>query len=267
MLAEAAAAKKVPYIMSGSSFVSIERVARVAPENTWYQLYPARNSSITQDIVRRAADAGFATLVVTVDQPVLPKLERDRRNGFAIPFRLTLPILLDALRHPRWTFAYLRSGGMPVLETWASYAPAGASAAEVAVFRRTQTPGVQTWRDIEALRKLWRGPLVLKGLLHADDAQLAADLGIDGIIVSNHGAKTLDRAPATIEVLAGIAAAVGSKLTVMIDSGVRRGSDIVVARCLGAQFVFVGRAVLYGVASGGVAGVREPSRSFKRKSI
>lgn len=255
MLAQAAVAGRVPYIMSGSGFASIERVAAVAPDNSWYQLYATRDRAIAQDMVRRAKDAGFAALVLTVDQPVSPKLERDKRNGFAIPLKLKLPILLEALTHPAWVAEYLSHGGMPMLETWAAYAPAGASAQEVAVFRRTQTPCVQTWRDVEALRTLWPGPLMVKGIMHPDDARRAAALGVDGVIVSNHGGKALDRAPATIDSLAAVAAAVGGEMTVMLDSGVRRGSDIIVAKCLGAQFVFVGRAGLYGVAAGGTAGV------------
>ena len=255
MLAQAAVAGGVPYVMSGSSFAAIERVAEIAPQNTWYQLYATRDHAIAQDVVRRAKDAGMTTLVLTVDQPVSPKAERDRRNGFGIPLKLKLPILLEALTHPAWAVEYLRHGGMPMLETWAAYAPAGASAQEVAVFRRRQTPCVQTWRDVETLRTLWPGPLVVKGVMHSDDAVRAAELGVDGVIVSNHGGKALDRAPATIDMLAAVAAAAGDKLTVMVDSGVRRGSDIVIAKCLGAQFVFVGRAALYGVTAGGIAGV------------
>jgi (S)-mandelate dehydrogenase len=196
MLAQAAAQSRIPFVMSGSSIASIERIAKVAPENTWYQLYQTRNRSIAQDVVRRADDAGFPTLVVTVDQPVLPRLERDRRNGFGVPLRLRLPMLLEALTHPAWMFEYLRGGGMPIMETWAAYAPANASAREVAMFCRTQTPCVQTWKDLEELRRLWPRHLVVKGILHHDDARMAAELDADGIVVSNHGGKSLDRAPA-----------------------------------------------------------------------
>jgi L-lactate dehydrogenase (cytochrome)/(S)-mandelate dehydrogenase len=173
-----------------------------------------------------------------------------------VPFRLTLPILLDAMRHPGWAFDYLRHGGYPMMHSWAPYAPAGASAQQVSEFRRTQNPSIQTWRDLDRFRRLWPGTFVIKGLERATDAVRAANAGVDGVIVSNHGGKALDRAPATVDALVAIVEAVGDKLTVMLDSGVRRGSDIVVGLCLGAKFVFVGRATLYGVAAGGLAGAR-----------
>jgi isopentenyl diphosphate isomerase/L-lactate dehydrogenase-like FMN-dependent dehydrogenase len=254
MLAQAAANARVPFIMSGASMVSIERIARIDPANTWFQIYAARDAKISDDFIRRARDAGFPTLVLTVDNPVLPKRERDMRNGFRLPPRLALPELLEALRHPGWIFSYLTQGGMPLMETWAPYASAGASAAEVTHFFRTQSPSVQTWRDLEGFRRAWPGKLVVKGIMRPTDALHCADLGVDGIIVSNHGGKALDRAPASIEALPPIKAAVGDGLPVMLDSGVRRGSDIIVARCLGADFVFLGRASLYGVAAAGLAG-------------
>jgi isopentenyl diphosphate isomerase/L-lactate dehydrogenase-like FMN-dependent dehydrogenase len=256
MLAQAAADAAIPNIMSGSSMTSLETIAKVGAGNAWYQLYAARDPNISDDMVRRARDAGYSNLVLTVDNPVFPKMERDKRNGFSVPFRLTLPILLDALRHPGWTFEYVRNGGLPMMQTWAAYAPAGSSAADVSVFRRSQNPSVQTWRDLDRFRRMWPGTFIVKGLARASDAVRAANAGIDGIIVSNHGGKTLDRAPATLDSLVGISAAVGTKVVVMLDSGVRRGSDIVVALCLGARFVFVGRATLYGVAAGGMAGAR-----------
>jgi L-lactate dehydrogenase (cytochrome)/(S)-mandelate dehydrogenase len=143
---------------------------------------------------------------------------------------------------------------MPVMETWAPYAAPGAGAAEVARFFRTQSPSVQTWRDLDNFRRVWPSRLVVKGIMRPSDAVRCAEQGVDGIVVSNHGGKALDRAPASIEVLPGIKAAVGDRLAVMLDSGVRRGSDIIIARCLGADFVFVGRATLYGVAAAGLAG-------------
>jgi L-lactate dehydrogenase (cytochrome)/(S)-mandelate dehydrogenase len=254
MLARAAADAHVPFIMSGASMVSIERIARIDPANTWFQIYAARDAKISDDFIRRARDAGFGTLVLTVDNPVLPKRERDMRNGFRLPPRLALLDLLEALRHPGWVLAYLAQGGMPVMETWSPYTPSGASAAEVAHFFRTQSPSVQTWRDLEAFRRAWPGKLVVKGIMRPADALRCAEHGVDGIIVSNHGGKALDRAPASLEALPPIKAAVGDRLPVMLDSGVRRGSDIIIACCLGADFVFLGRATLYGVAAAGQAG-------------
>lgn len=257
MLAEAAAAAKVPSIMSGSCMTPLETIAQVSGGNAWFQLYAARDPNISDDFVRRARDAGYSTMVLTVDNPVFPKMERDKRNGFSVPFRLTVPLVIDALMHPRWTVEWLRNGGLPMMRTWQPYAPAGATPAEVSLFRRSQNPSVQTWRDVERFRRLWPGNFVIKGLARASDAVRAANAGVDGVIVSNHGGKTLDRAPATVDALVAIAAAVGDRMVVMLDSGVRRGSDVIVGLCLGARFVFVGRAALYGVTVGGVAGARK----------
>jgi isopentenyl diphosphate isomerase/L-lactate dehydrogenase-like FMN-dependent dehydrogenase len=254
MLARAASEARVPFVMSGASMVSIERVAGVDPANTWFQLYAARDAKISDDFLRRARDAGFGTLVLTVDNPVPPKRERDARNGFRLPPKLAPLDMLEALLHLPWVIDYLRRGGMPIMETWAPYAAPGAGAAAVARFFRTQSPSIQTWRDLDGFRRAWPGKLVVKGIMRPSDAVRCAEHGVDGIVISNHGGKALDRAPASIEVLPSIKAAVGDRLAVMLDSGVRRGSDIVVARCLGADFVFVGRATLYGVAAAGLAG-------------
>ena len=256
MLAEAAAEANMPFVISGASMASIESVARFSPQRTWYQVYPARDPAITAAQVESARDAGCAALVLTVDTPVLPKRERDMRNGMGLPFHPPLPLLLEALTHPAWIFAYLRNGGMPMMQSWAPYAPAGSSAHAVAGFFRQQSPTAQTWRDLEQFRRSWPRRLIVKGIMHPDDALLAVNMGVDGIVISNHGGKALDRAPAPLEALPAIKAALGDRVPIMLDSGVRRGSDIVVARCLGADLVFVGRATLYGVVAGAAAGVR-----------
>jgi isopentenyl diphosphate isomerase/L-lactate dehydrogenase-like FMN-dependent dehydrogenase len=256
MLAESAAGANIPFVISGASMASIESVAAFAPQHTWYQVYPARDLAITNDQVGRARDAGCAALVLTVDTPVLPKRERDMRNGMGLPFHPPLPLLLEALTHPAWIFDYLRNGGMPMMQSWAPYAPAGASAPAVAGFFRAQSPTAQTWRDLERFRRTWPRRLIVKGIMHPDDALRAVEMGVDGIVISNHGGKALDRAPSPLEALPAIKAALGDRVPIMLDSGVRRGSDMVVARCLGADLCFVGRATLYGVVAGGAAGVR-----------
>jgi len=262
MLAEAAKAANVPFIMSGSSTGLIEDLGKLAPEHGWYQLYVARDRSISEDMVRRARDAGLSTLVITVDVPINSKRERNIRNGFTRPLKLTLKTKLEACLHPEWMAEYLRLG-MPTLVNWQRYAPPGASAAEVADFASSQTPSPVLWQDVETFRRLWPGQLVLKGVMHPDDATRAAAMGVDGVMVSNHGGRQLDRAPSPIEVLPAISAAVGDKMTVMFDSGIRRGSDIIVALCLGAKFVFVGRHTLYGVAAGGVPGAARALSIFR----
>lgn len=255
MLAEAAAGANIPFIMSGASTASIEAAARVAPRHAWYQLYAARDTKISEDLIRRARDAGLSALVLTVDVPVGSKRERNLRNGFQLPLRLKWSRMLEALLHPAWLAGYL-SNGMPRLENWAEYAGADARAQAIAAFMGTQTPGSPTWRDLESFRRLWPRHLVVKGIMRPDDAVRAADIGVDGIIVSNHGGRQLDLAAAPLEVLPAIAAAVGDRVTLMIDSGVRRGAHILAALCMGAKFAFVGRATLYGAAAGGLPGAR-----------
>ena len=254
MLARAAATAGIPLILSGASMSALERVAAIAPGSTWFQLYPARDRAISHDMVRKAADAGLQGLVVTVDNPVYPNRERDKRNGFGLPLRPRLGLLLEALLHPAWLAEYVLGGGLPVMETWAPYAPPGASAAEVATFFRSQSPVIQTWDDLDSLRRLWPNRLIVKGVMHPADAARAATLGVDGIIISNHGGKALDRVPSALDMLPLIRRAVPGHVPVMIDGGVRRGSDVVVALCLGADFVFAGRATLYAVAACGEAG-------------
>lgn len=259
MLAEVAAAANIPFVMSGASTALIEAAARVAPAHAWYQLYAARERKITEDLIRRARDAGLSTLVLTVDVPTASKRERNIRNGFGQPVRLrlsTLGMIAEALTHPGWIAGYL-SHGMPRFENWAAYAPSGTKAKALASFVATQMTTAPTWADLEAFRKLWPRHLVVKGVLHPDDARRAAEIGVDGIIVSNHGGRQLDQAPAPIEAFPAIRAAVGDRVTLMLDSGVRRGGDILIALCLGARFVFVGRAALYGAAVAGPRGVRK----------
>jgi (S)-mandelate dehydrogenase len=255
MLAEAARLANIPFIQSGASTASIEALAKIAPEHVWYQLYQPRDPRIADDLVRRAMDAGIRTLVLTVDSQGGSNQERNIRNGFTQPLKMTPSTMLEALTHPAWMFDYLRHG-MPMLEDWKRYAGDNADARTVAAFVKSEGRMAQTWSDVDHFRRLWPGSFVLKGILHPDDAVRATAAGVDGIIVSNHGGRKLDRAPASIDVFPQIHAAVGDKTTLMLDSGIRRGSDIVTALCLGAKFCFVGRATLYGVAAGGLAGAQ-----------
>jgi L-lactate dehydrogenase (cytochrome)/(S)-mandelate dehydrogenase len=193
------------------------------------------------------------TLVLTVDAQWGANHERNIRNGFTQPLKVTPSMALEALMHPGWLVDYLRHG-MPVFEDWKRYAGDDADARAVAEFLKLQGRMPQTWSDVDHFRRLWPGTFVLKGILHADDALRAAGAGVDGIIVSNHGGRRIDRAPSSIDVFPAIHAAVGNRMTLMLDSGIRRGADIVTALCLGAKFCFVGRATLYGVAAGGLDG-------------
>ncbi len=254
MLARAARDADIPFIMSGASNASMEEMAREAPEHGWYQLYTARDRSISEDMIRRADALGIPALVVTVDVPVGSNRERNRRNGFGRPLKLSFGTKLDALRRPLWMKDYLRNG-LAMCENWQPYAPPGSNADAVGEFMATQLPTSLTWKDIEKYRKLWQRPLVLKGVMRADDARRAADLGVDGLIVSNHGARQLDRAPSALDVLPAIDAAVGDRMTLMLDGGIRRGADVLIALASGAKFVFMGRPTLYGAVAGGQKGV------------
>src|SRR5437868_10519003 len=252
--------------MSGSSNASIEAAAKIAPKNAWYQLYAANDAKVREDMMRRTADAGLDALVLTVDTPVGSKRERNIRNGFANirgglfqALSLKPAILMEAMTHPGWIAEYFRrGGGTPMLENWQPYAPAGASAEEVYKFTSSSRPfNAQTWRDLETYRKLFPRGLVVKGIMDPKDALRAIEVGCDGILVSNHGGRQLDQAPGSLDVLPAIKAAVGDKLTLLLDSGVRRGADILIALCLGADFCFFGRPTLYGAAAGGLPGVKK----------
>ncbi|HVB15250.1 MAG TPA: alpha-hydroxy acid oxidase [Stellaceae bacterium] len=272
MLAEAARDANIPYIMSGGSSETIEAASRIAPKNHWYQLYAARKPEINADMIKRAADAGLGALVLTVDTPVGGKRERNIRNGFSNirgglfqALSLKPSILLEAMTHPGWIVEYLkRGGGTPMLGNWQPYAPPGADAEEVYKFASSVRPfNAQTWRDLEAYRKLFPRALVIKGVMNPADAVRAVEVGCDGILVSNHGGRQLDQAPASLDVLPAIKAAVGDKAAVVLDGGVRRGADILIALCLGADFVFMGRPTLYGASAGGLPGVKKAVEIFR----
>jgi (S)-mandelate dehydrogenase len=265
-LAQAAAEADIPYLMSGASNASMEQGAKLAPKNLWYQIYGARDRSVAADLVKRAIDCGLTTLAVTCDVPVSSNRERNRRNGFVRPLRMTLPTILEAMLHPAWVINYYRSGGLPMLENWQPYATKGATPEQVADLFAKQTPDAsQTWRDLEAIRNAWPGKLLLKGVMHPEDARIAVAQGLDGLIVSNHGARQLDMVPSPLEVLPMIRAAVGPDVPLLLDSGVRRGSDIVAALCLGADFVLTGRATLYGATAGGLEGVKKAVSILQRE--
>jgi len=272
LLAEAARDANIPYIMSGGSNHSMEEAARIAPDNTWFQMYAAKDPAVTDALVGRARDNGLGALVLTVDVPVHPRRERNIRNGFANArsggvlesFKLPTSIIIEALTHPMWVYDYLKNGGAPTLGNWVPHAGNGASIPEVINFGRTQTPAsAQTWRDLERYRKLFPRTLIVKGIMNPADAVRAAEIGCDGVLVSNHGGRQLDQAPASLDVLPAIKAAVGDRMTVMLDSGVRRGADILIAMCLGAQFVTFGRPTLYGAVAFGLPGVKKAIDIFK----
>ncbi|MGU7771657.1 alpha-hydroxy acid oxidase [Burkholderia sp. MR1-5-21] len=264
-LAKAAAQTGIPFCAATEAITSVEEIADTAKGNVWFQLYVWEDRKLTLELLDRAMGAGVETLVVTSDTAVYPKREYNYKNGFDMPMRYTLPAILDILRHPGWLFGvlarYWMSEGMP------------ANANYPAEFRNTIikakadqrvniTPSLN-WEDISQLRRYWKGNLIIKGVLHPETALAAASSGADGIIVSNHGGRLLDSAVAPADILPQIVDLVGHKLTVLADSGIRRGSDVVKLLALGAQAVLVGRAFLFGTVAGGAQGAADAMHMLK----
>ena len=255
-LASAAAKAGIPFSLSTVSTTKLEEVAARAGGRLWMQLYVMRDRRVAEHIVKRAHTAGFEALVFTTDANVFGYREWDRRN-YLRPGKLKFRNMLDVLRHPAWLQSVVLRSGLPEFKNFAEFLPkGGASAIGGSTIIPTLFGPTITWQDIDWLRGLWPGKLLIKGVLSVSDAERAASLGCDGIVLTNHGGRQLDSCVAPIEVLPDIAAAVGKKLTIVIDSGFRRGTDIVKALALGAHAIMLGRATLYGLAAGGEAGVQ-----------
>ncbi len=258
-LAKAAAAKGIPFTLATGSITSMEKIAEVAGGRLWFQLYMWKEQELSYEMVGRARDAGFEALVVTIDGGLGNNREYNRRNGFTVPFTITARGLTDMTLHPRWLigviFRYLVTTGMPrhenYPEKYAHRITRGASA------ERPQRHTAMTWEDIDRMRDFWPGKLIIKGILREEDAVLAVEHGADAVVVSNHGGRALDSAAPTIEILPEVVAAVGKRTTVILDSGIRRGSDMVKALALGADAVLTGRATLYGTSVAGQAGAEK----------
>jgi (S)-mandelate dehydrogenase len=250
-LARAAARAGIPFALSTASTSSIEDVAKASDGELWFQLYVVHRK-LAQALVARAHAAGYTTLVLTTDAVINGKRERDMRNGFGLPIKHSLRTIADALAHTRWTRDWFIHG-MP---GFANFAGDVVHDAEVqAALMRRQMDASFDWDDLAWLRDLWPHTLLVKGILHPDDATRCARLGVDGVILSNHGGRQLDGAIAPIRVLPAVTRA--TNLPLLIDSGVRRGADVVKAVALGARAVLLGRAVLYGLAARGEQGVAD----------
>lgn len=254
-LAKAAASANVPFSLSAYSTTAMEEIAATGA-TVWQQLYFWRDRGLTDAIVSRARELGFAALVVTVDTPVLGQREHLQRARFLPPFGPSLGAYVDMLLHPRWlssvALRYLTGPGLPRVVNLPPR-PADRAGREAYAARTTLCPSV-TWDDMTRLRDTWPGKLAIKGILRADAALKAAEIGVDAVIVSNHGGRNLDSSVAPIEVLAAIVDAAGDRVEVLMDSGIRRGSDILKALALGARGVLAGRPALYGVAAAGMDG-------------
>lgn len=252
-IARAAADAAIPYILSTVATTDIETIARAIPGGFWFQLYMPAKREIGHDLVRRAKDAGAGALFVTLDVAAPGKRERDLRNAFGLPFRLTPHTLLDIASRPAWALEMARRGP-PRFASLAPYAPPGSSAHTLAAFMATQITADLVWDEFARLRDIFPGPIVAKGISAPEDVDRAARLGLDGVVVSNHGGRQLGLAAAPIALLPDAVKAAAGRLAVTLDSGVRRGAHIAAAVALGARFTFAGRPTLYGAAAGGAAG-------------
>ncbi|MFL4471739.1 alpha-hydroxy acid oxidase [Tateyamaria armeniaca] len=249
-LARLCAQRNMPYIASSAASTTLEQLAEAAEGNGWFQLYVSSDSNVTEGLIARAEAADYKVMLVTADVPAAGKRDRDIRNQLAVPFRITPQVLAGLIANPRWSLETLRHGKPNI----ANYADLLQSATSYADVQKTLiTPGF-TWDDLKRLRDRWKGPLLVKGILHAADAVKCAELGCDGIVVSNHGGRQVAFGPPTIEALPPIAKAVGGRIKIILDSGIRRGADILRAKALEADFALSGRALAYGVGAGGAPG-------------
>ncbi len=261
--ARAAQAARIPFTLGSSSGATVERIAELAPDCTWFQLYrmPRNDLAINFDLVRRAAAAGVHVLVLTLDVPARTKRPRELRNRLIIPYRPGLHTVMDVLPHPGWLMA-LRKHGQNAFANYKDYAGEKLPNREVVKFVRQQSGGTFAWDEVARFREAWNGPLVVKGMVHPQDAERAVELGVDGVVVSNHGGRQLESAPASIDVLPAVAAAVGDRATVLFDSGIRGGEDVVRALALGAKSTLSGRAFMYGLAALGDEGPGHVAQFF-----
>ena len=255
-IARTARALGIPYTLSTNATASIEDVAREGPERRWFQLYVLRDRAFVEKLVARAEAAGFEALVPTVDLAVGGKRERDFRNGFTIPPRLTLRHALAGALRPAWAWRILMNGGLPDFVNVRGYGGTDERGLKLASSVGRDIDAGFCWDDLARFRDRWKRKLVVKGVSRVDDAERLVSMGVDGVWVSNHGGRQLDGAIASLDATGAISRAVGSRMAVLMDGGVRRGIDALKARALGAQAVAVGRATLYGIACGGEEGAR-----------
>lgn len=250
----AAHAAGVPYCLSTMATCSIEQIAQASDVQRWFQLYVLRDRGITKMMIERARATGCKALVLTVDTKVQGPRERDMRNGFTVPPKFTLGTMIDFARHWRWLID-VGLGPKVTFRNFDGTAAQSGDAVTITQFIAGQYDLSISWKDVDWFKSVWGGPIALKGVLSPEDARIAVDHGVDAIIVSNHGGRQLDGAISAIDALPGVVAAVQGKAEVILDGGVRRGSDVVKALCLGARACMIGRAWLYGLAAGGEAGV------------
>lgn len=264
LAARAAQAAGIPYTLSTVAICSIDDVAHATNAPFWFQLYVMKDRGFAEGLIERAAAAGCGALVLTVDLQVLGQRHCDVKNGLAIPPSLKFRNLMSMAMKPRWCWGVLRS------RRWSfgnleGYVVGRSGAVALSHWINSQFDPALSWKDVEWVRSLWKGPLVIKGILDVEDAKIAAATGADALVVSNHGGRQLDGAPSSISVLTKIAEAVGSKVEVYFDGGIRSGQDMLRALALGAKACLIGRAYAYGLGAGGQAGVAKAIDILRRE--
>lgn len=255
VVARAAGRAGLPYTLSTLSTRTIEDVAGASDGPKWFQVYVWRDRGLVKDMIDRAARSGFEALVLTVDTAVLGRRDRDVRRGFSLPPKIGLGTLVDGAIHPAWTWAFVRSDPIKFENVVGSTVGDGSSAVSLAEYINSQFDPTLSWADVDWLRSIWDGPIILKGIQTVADARLAADAGVEAIALSNHGGRQLDTAPTPLDLIEPVAQAVGDRTEIICDGGVRTGGDIVKAIALGARACMAGRAYLYGLGAAGEQGV------------
>ena len=255
-VARSAARVGLPYTLSTMGTRSIEEVAAVSDGPKWFQVYVWKDRGLVKEMINRAGAAGYETIMITVDFATLGRRERDIRRGFTLPPKLGLDTILDGIKHPRWTMDFATSDPIRFANvTGAGDDKDGTDAMALGPYVDEQLDASLSWSDLEIFRDMWPGTMMIKGVQDVDDARIAADMGIDAVALSNHGGRQLDSSPAPFELLPETVEAVGDRIEILVDGGVRRGADIVKAVSLGATACMVGRPYLYGLGAGGERGV------------
>ena len=253
ILAKAAFDHNIPFTLSTVGTASIETVAELTEGNAWFQLYHPTEDELRNKLLDRAADAGLPVLVILADTPTFAYRPKEIKNGLSIPPRMSVSNVIQMMMHPTWSFSQL-SAGAPEFKTMKPYIPKGLSMKHLGLFMNKTFSGRLNPDKIAAIRDRWKGKLVVKGIVNSEDAEKAISLGVDGMIVSNHGGRQLDAGQSTIKPLTALAKEFGDRTTIMIDSGLRAGPDIACALASGAKFAFMGRSFMYGVGALGEKG-------------
>ena len=266
ILAKAAFKYNIPFVLSTVSTASIETIAQITEGNAWFQLYHPDDEKVTKDILKRVEEAGLPVLVILADVPSFGYRPRDIRNGLSMPPKMTLNNVVNALKRPHWTLKTLLNG-QPNFETLKPYMPKNLSLNQLAKFMDSTFDGRLNEEKIKRIRDLWKGKLVIKGTESLHDIKKAVDLGLDGVIISNHGGRQVDAGQATIDSLRTIYPIYKDKITIMMDSGIRGGADIARVMSCGANFTFLGRTFMYGVSALGNNGGNHTIEMLNRQLV